>query len=157
MATLVLLRHAKAEPLSTSDAARRLAPRGLADAGAVRDWWCERGLAPDRVVVSTAARTRQTWELAGVGDAAPEYDERVYEAAVEDLREVIAETGPDVQVLVVVGHNPGIERLAWELDDSPEARAQTDPGMPTSGLAVFEVAGWDLTGAQLVELAAPRG
>jgi phosphohistidine phosphatase len=157
MPTLVLLRHAKAEPHRDGDHSRRLAARGRADAGAVREWLLRHQLVPDRVVVSSAARTRETWELASPGGAPPTYDDRVYNAPAQELREVLAQTPAGTEVLVLVGHNPGIERLAWELDDGPAARELTDRGMPTSALAVFEVDGWDLATARLRELAAPRG
>ena len=138
----MLLRHAKAEAHRDDDHARRLAPRGREDAARVRRWLTDQGLVPGRVVVSTAARTRETWELAGVGPAEPEYDDRVYEASVQDLREVVEETAPDVGTLVLVGHNPAVERLAWELDDSDAARDRTNGGMATCGVAVFELVAW---------------
>lgn len=155
MPTLVLLRHAKAEAQRADDHGRALSERGRVDATAVRDWLTGQGLVPDRAVASTSRRTRETWEL--IGSCPVVFDARVYEASAEDLREVIAETGSEVGVLVVVGHNPGIERLAWELDDSDGARAQTDRGLPTSAVAVFEVPDWELEGARLTALAAPRG
>jgi phosphohistidine phosphatase len=148
--TLVLIRHSKAEPQSADDHGRHLSERGGADAGLVRRWLEAQGLRPDRVVVSSATRTRETWEHAGVGTVEPEYDDRVYEASVTDLREVVAETEPSVEVLVVVGHNPGIERFAWELDDSDGARDRTNGGMRTSGVAVFELDGWDSPEGRLV-------
>jgi phosphohistidine phosphatase len=102
------------------------------------------------VVVSSSARTVETWELAGVGSAVPEVDERVYEASVDDLRAVVAETDPSVGTLVLVGHNPAFERFAWELDDSPAARERTDRGMGTGGVAVLELETWSsATGRQL--------
>ncbi len=155
MPTLILVRHAKAEPQHADDHARTLTERGRADAAAVRDWLTDQGFVVDRAVVSTARRTRETWDLAGTWPAV--YDDRVYEASTADLREVIAETGADVGVLVVVGHNPGIERLAWELDAGARARAQTDRGLPTSSVVVFDVPDWELEGARLRALAVPRG
>ena len=153
MPTLVLIRHAKAESLAASDHARRLAPRGQAQAVALKAWLLDRALVADRAVVSTAARTRETWELAGSGPA--EFDQRVYDAEPEDLREAIGETPVSVRVLVLVGHNPGVERLAWELDDSEAARALTSRGMPTGGVAVFDVPDWTLAGAVLREVYPP--
>jgi phosphohistidine phosphatase len=143
MRTLVLLRHAKTEPQGTDDHSRRLTPEGGADAEQVRRWLSDQGLVPGRVVVSSAARAQETWELASVGDAEPEVDGRLYEASSDELREVVAETGPDVQTLVLVGHNPAIERLAWELDDSASARERTDRGMRPGGVAVVALEGWD--------------
>lgn len=157
MGTLVLLRHAKAEPHRADDHSRELAARGRADAVAVRGWFAQQGIAPDRVVVSTATRTRQTWELASPGGPEPLLDKRLYESSVDDLLEVVRETPEDVEVLVLVGHNPSVERLAWVLDDSPAARDRTKSGLPTSAVAVFEVASWaEPTRAVLKELAVPR-
>jgi phosphohistidine phosphatase len=138
----VLLRHSKTEPQRDDDHSRRLTERGRDDAARVRRMLTDAGIEPGRVVVSTAARARETWELAGVGSAVPEHDGRVYEASVQDLLEVVAETSPEVGTLVLVGHNPSIEQLAWELDDSEAARDRTNRGMGTSGLAVFELAAW---------------
>lgn len=155
MPTLILLRHAKAEPQGADDHDRALSDRGRADAPAIREWLTGQGIVVDRAVVSTSRRTRETWDLAGTWPAV--YDERVYEASTDDLREVIAETGADVGVLVIVGHNPGIERLTWELDASEDARAQTDRGLPTSAVVVFDVPDWELEGARLRAVAVPRG
>ncbi len=116
-----------------------------------------RGIVPDRIIVSTSARTRETWELASPGGGEVGYDDRVYEASSADLREVIGETPHRVLVLVLVGHNPGIERLVWELDDSPHARDLTNQGLPTSAIAVLTVDDWTLASAALQDLAAPRG
>lgn len=155
---LVLLRHAKAEPLQTIDHDRRLSERGRADAAAVREWLRAKGIRPDRVVVSTSARTRETWSLADPGGPEPVFDDRVYEASTDDLREVLAETSGDVTTLVVVGHNPGVEQLAWQLDDSDDARGVTNSGLSTSAVAVFAVSSWeDLSTAVLQEVAVPRG
>jgi phosphohistidine phosphatase len=150
MRTLVLLRHATTEPQSTDDHTRRLTPEGRADAAEVRRWLTEQGIAPGRVLVSTAARARETWELAAVGDAEPEHDARVYEASPEVLRDLVAETAPDVQTVVVVGHNPAVERLAWELDDAPAARERTDRGMRAGGVAVVALDSWDAERGELV-------
>ncbi|MCW2673739.1 MAG: phosphohistidine phosphatase [Frankiales bacterium] len=141
MPRLILLRHAKAEPHRTDDHARVLAPRGRADAAALRPLMVE--LVPELAVVSTSARTRETWALADPGGVAAVFDDRVYEASAADLREVLSELVVDAAVLV--GHNPSVARLAWEL----EANDETNRGMRTSGVAVFEVADWSLDGARM--------
>jgi phosphohistidine phosphatase len=154
MPTLVLLRHAKAEPHRTDDHGRRLTAHGREQCAEVRRWLTAQGLVPDRVVVSSSVRTVETWELAGVGAVVAEVDERVYEASVEDLRAVVAETDPSVGTLVLVGHNPAFERYAWELDDSPAARERTDRGMRPAGVAVFSLDDWSAASAQLVDFEA---
>ena len=150
MVTLVLVRHAKTEPQSTDDHARRLTSQGRADAEQVRRWLTDQGLEPDRVLVSTAVRAQETWELASVGTAAAELDGRLYEASTADLREVVAESGPEVRTLVLIGHNPAVERLAWELDDSPSARERTDRGMRPGGVAVLALDAWDAAAGRLL-------
>lgn len=152
MPTLVLLRHAKAVEGRGDDHSRVLAERGVADCARVRDWLQDRQVRPERVLVSTAARTRQTWEFAGVGDVGPVPVDEVYDATVDDLLELVRATPDDVGTLVLVGHHPGLTQLAWSLDDSPAAREWTDRGMRTAAVAVLEVAGWsDLSEGRLVD------
>lgn len=156
MPLLVLLRHAHAEPHRRDDRGRRLSARGREDAAAAGAWLRAQGIEPDRAVVSPALRAVETWELAG-GVPEPVREERLYNASLEQLQEVLAETPAPTGALVLVGHNPGLEWLAWELDDRPEARELTDRGLPTGALAVLEVDGWPLSAARLTELVAPRG
>ena len=153
MPTLVLVRHSKAEPHRPDDHSRELAPRGRADAAEVREWLQRKGIDPSYVVVSTATRARQTWECCAVGSAPVGYDDRVYEASVQDLLEVLRESPAEAGTVVLVGHNPSVEQLAWRLDGSDAARDQTNQGLRTSGVAVFEVAAWkDLSEGRLVAL-----
>lgn len=149
MPTLVLVRHAHAAT-GADDRARRLDARGRDEATSVRRWLADQGLVPDRVVVSPAVRTRETWELASVGAAEVRYDERVYEASVQELLSVVAETPASVGTLVLVGHNPAVEQLAWSLDDSPAAREQTDRGMRPAAVAAFFLDTWGAASGQLV-------
>ena len=56
------MRHAKAEQVGATDRERALAPRGRTDAAGAARWLVERQIVPDHVLVSSAVRTRQTWE-----------------------------------------------------------------------------------------------
>jgi phosphohistidine phosphatase len=151
MRRLLLLRHAKAERTRPGgrDRDRRLTDVGRADAARIGAYLDHHGLVPDRILVSPASRSRETWELAAAAFAPPlpEYDERLYEASASDLLEVIRATEPPVGTLLVVGHNPGLEELAHRLVASGEAdiREQLNEGLPTAALAVidFAVATWD--------------
>lgn len=107
--------------------------------------------------MSTSTRTRETWQLASLECLQVVFEERVYGGTSEDLREVIAPTPAGVEVLLLLGHNPAIERLAWELDPSEVARSQTDKGLPASAVAVFSVDDWELAGAALENLWTPKG
>jgi phosphohistidine phosphatase len=143
MPRLILLRHAKAEAHRSDDHSRVLAPRGRADASSLRPVIA--ALAPALAVVSTASRAKETWSLADPGGVEVVFDERVYEATVADLREVLGEL--TVESAVLVGHNPSLERLAWELEDNDD----TNRGMRTCGLAVFEVADWTLADPRMTD------
>jgi phosphohistidine phosphatase len=163
---LVLIRHSKAAD-GPIDEQRPLAGQGRADAPAIGRWLAGEGIAPDRVVVSTAHRALETWELAGaevIDVPSPVVDARMYENTVEALLEIIRETPGAVGVLALVGHNPSIEEFARYLDDgrgeSP-ARDQMAQKYPTSGVAVLELADpWAQVGAGagvLTAFVTPRG
>ena len=163
---LVLIRHAKAETLASSDSARTLAARGRRDAAAVGKWLAGYGVQPDLVVISPAQRTRQTWELAQhslTGSPPVLIEPRIYENTIDDVLDVIREAAPEVSTLVIVGHNPSMEGTAALLDDGSGSapRQELQNGFPTSGVAVFSVAGdWENVGpatATLESFAVPRG
>ena len=66
MRRLMLLRHAKTEHDAPSgrDQDRRLDERGRLDAAAIGTWIGRHPPLPDAVLVSTAVRAKQTWEIA---------------------------------------------------------------------------------------------
>jgi phosphohistidine phosphatase len=145
---LMLLRHAKSEKAEPGkrDHARRLNGRGQNDAPLIGAYMARHALIPDLVLVSGAARTRETWErLASALSASPRvsYEERLYDAGSEAVLAVLRETAPEVRTLMVVGHNPGLHDLARLLIASGdvEARERLNEGLPTSGLAVIDFAG----------------
>jgi len=147
MRRLLLLRHAKSERLEPGgrDRDRVLAKRGRADAPKVGAYMVRHALKPDLAVVSPAARTRETWELvAGAFDVAPavNFEERIYEAPPQAVLQVIKQTAPEVETLLVVGHNPGLQELAVTLiaAGDVEARQRLKEDFPTSALAVINFA-----------------
>lgn len=129
MRRLMVLRHAKsAWPEGVQDHRRPLGPRGLRDAPAAGRALAEVGGLPDLALCSTAVRARRTWELAAAEWGTPppvRYDRRLYAAGVADLLDVVREVPREVEALLLVGHNPGLEELVAELagdglDDSLE-------------------------------------
>lgn len=141
---LVLLRHAKAaNPERVADTDRPLTARGHADAAAAGAWLLARGLRPARVLCSPSRRTRETWHgvqvALGDGSAATgvRFDPALYDAGARTVLGLIQETGPEVDVLVVVGHNPTVSMISAILDPG------TDPAedLRTAGLAVHEIDG----------------
>ena len=136
MRELILLRHAHAESATAGqdDIARPLSATGLAEARAAGDWLREHGLRPDRVLCSTAARTRET--LAALGDigAGEIYeDASIYEASPGTLAS-LADANRDAERLLLVGHNPGLEQLAALMHSGQTGDYR---GMPPGGIAVL--------------------
>jgi phosphohistidine phosphatase len=145
---LVVMRHAKAEQDGVTDAERRLAERGEADARAAGEWLAAWGIEPDLALVSAAVRTRMTWDAVATGagwdvDVAS-YDETLYAAGPETTLDLVRSVDDAVRTLVVIGHNPTMASVAQLLDDGDgdeEASAEMATGYPTSAVTVFEVEG----------------
>lgn len=144
---LVLMRHSKAEQEAAVDHERSLAERGHVDAAAAGRWLKEQGIAPELVLCSTAARTRETWaaavEASGLG-AITEHEPRIYNASVDTLIEVVREADVDARTVVLVGHAPGVPGLAITLSEGQgeeEPQQELAEGFPTSTIAVLEFDG----------------
>ncbi len=141
--TLVVMRHSKAEQDGPTDAERRLADRGHADAADAGRWLASVGVAPDRALVSAATRTEETWhalaEAAG-WSLEPDLDHGLYSAGVDSALDLVRMLGDDVRCVVMVGHNPTMGSLAQVLDagdGDQDAGDRMIGGFPTSAVAVF--------------------
>lgn len=102
-------------------------------------------LIPEQVLCSTANRTRETWDLARhqLPELPPvNFEERLYEAEPEAILTLLRGTAQKVHSLLVVGHNPGIQRVALALVASGdiEARERLHEKFPTGALAVIDFA-----------------
>lgn len=145
MPILVLLRHAQAESFAPSDHDRRLTEQGERDAAATGEWLRGEGFAPGLALVSTAERTRQTWDrlrAAAGWSITPTYDESLYNAGEDGVLETLSALGAEESVLVI-GHNPTMSLLAQLLDDG-EGPASTDlatGGFPPATAVVLETHG----------------
>lgn len=137
MRELILLRHAHAESARTGqdDIDRALSAEGLAAAEAVGRWLSEHGLVPDCVLCSPSRRTRETLEavLGVVGYVDQRVEECVYEATPGALIEIV-DRNRDVGRLMLVGHNPGLERLVALMESGQSGDYR---GMPPAGVAVL--------------------
>jgi len=149
MRRLLLLRHAKAAwPSGIMDLDRPLSRRGREAARLMGVYLKEEGLIPSLVLVSSAQRTLETWDLVrpAVGDVAARPDERIYEAPAARLLAVLQEVEPAASTLLMIGHNPGFEDLAEILigEGDRDGILRLGQKYPTAGLAVidFPQAGW---------------
>lgn len=139
MRHLILLRHAHAEPAAEgqTDLDRPLSSEGHAEAEAAGHWLKEKGLVPDRVLASPARRTRETLEvvLASIGYVDQRLEDAIYEGDSGALA-ALADQHRDVERLMIVGHNPGLERLAALMHSGQSGDYR---GMPPGGIAVLKV------------------
>jgi len=132
---LTLLRHAHAEPSAPDgDIARTLSPEGEAEAVAAAAFLRDRP-APQRVLCSPAERTRATAArvLGALGGAELRIEPDIYEATPGTLFDLI-EANADVEHLLLVGHNPGLESLAALL---ATGQSGDHRGMPPGSIAVL--------------------
>jgi phosphohistidine phosphatase len=133
---LVLVRHAKATSHAAgSDHERPLTKGGRADAATVGAWLRRRLGTVDETWCSSAVRARQTLEtIAAVLADGPPADDRdeIYDAGPDDLLDMVRDAAATTRTLLVVGHNPTVERLqAWLTGD--------DRGFPAGAAAVVEL------------------
>lgn len=139
MKTLTLLRHAKSgwDDPSLTDFERPLNARGREAARAMGRELRALGLAWDHILASPAARVTETIHglAESYGPLDPAYDERVYLASVETLLALVRATADAHASLLVVGHNPGMERLALLLGRGGALHDQIAAKYPTGALA----------------------
>jgi len=139
MRDLILLRHAHADPatMGMADVDRALSATGLAEAAAAGEWLRARSLVPDRVLCSPARRARETLEtvLEHIGYVDQRLETGIYEASAGQLIALI-DAHLDADRLLLVGHNPGLERLLALLHSGQSSDYR---GMPPAGIAVLSV------------------
>jgi len=147
MDRLILMRHGKAEQHAASggDFERALAPRGQNDAALMGKVLARADLSPDLALVSSARRTRETWEAVAPAFAGARSETRrdLYHAEAQDVLAAIREEAPDGGTVMVVGHNPGLHELALRLamggPADPAMMAKLRSKFPTSTVAVFAI------------------
>ena len=140
MRVLYLLRHAR--PVSPDgtrdDFDRPLTPEGRVEATKVSNTLLVERLSNPCVLSSPATRARETTEIViSTNGWSSNFESRIYEAKLETLIKLIDEIDDACKVVILVGHNPGMESLLRCF--TGELRA-----MPTAGLAkiVLEIDSW---------------
>jgi len=137
---LILLRHAKAEKEGPrgGDAARPLAPRGVADAEALGRTLALAATRIDSIVASPARRALETARLVARELDHPwdaiRIERAAYLADPGTLLRLVHQADEDAQSLLLVGHNPGITELAHLL-----ARRFSEE-LPTCGAVAIDCA-----------------
>jgi len=145
--TLGLFRHAKsgwADPRAR-DFDRPLNERGEKGARLMGRHIRDFGLRFDRVIASPAVRVAETIDLASkaFGRSFPvEWDRRIYLASSATLLDLLHGIEGDPQAVLMVGHNPGLEDLIFDLvpdDGSSPLRDEVEVKFPTATFAVLEL------------------
>jgi phosphohistidine phosphatase len=116
MKTLLILRHAKSswKDDHLPDHDRPLNKRGKQDAPRMGKLLQEKGLVPDLIISSTAKRAQKTAQLVAEEsgyDGEIQFDRDLYAFEAAAYLEKLAQIGDQVQIVLLVGHNPGLEEL----------------------------------------------
>jgi len=167
--TLSLFRHAKSDwsDARARDFDRPLNARGHRGAEAMGRHVHGSGRRFDRIIASPAVRVAETIDIASRAWCRTfpiEWDRRIYLASSATLIDLLREIDGDPVSLLMIGHNPGLEDLIFDLvpEDVPcPLRALVEQKFPTATFAVLECAieRWaDLAPgcARLISLTRPR-
>lgn len=141
----MLLRHAKSDwSLGLPDFNRPLKPRGVKAAQKVGSYLAQISWRPDCLFSSPARRALDTaqlcasnmaWSLARI-----QTDPRLYLAEPEDFVQVMtALLEPEDHKVLLVGHNPGLEALLYQLVENPPDETDDGKVLTTAALALIEL------------------
>ncbi len=160
MKTLLLMRHAKSsrKDPNLTDHDRPLNKRGIRDAPRMGNVLRDEGLVPDLIVTSPATRAVATAEAVAKASGCRSELRVVAELYPGDSPSyvrVLREIPDDSRRVLVVGHNPAMERFLGELTGMMEI-------LPTAAVAVVElsIAKWkeisQATRGRLISVWRPR-
>jgi phosphohistidine phosphatase len=160
MKTLLLMRHAKSSWKDTKlkDRDRPLNKRGKRVAPQMGELIKDKELVPQLILCSTALRARETAQalLSKIDfQGKIEYMDKLYMAEADDCVRILRHQDDELERILLIGHNPGLESLIPMLTGRIEA-------LPTGAIAhlALPVSSWkelkhDVDG-ELVELWRPK-
>ena len=148
MPTIILMRHANAEPASAGmrDFDRPLSKAGWAETLVSANLLKATGLEPTKMFCSPARRTSET--MAGIRRIIPINDniisqpQELYSGEVAAYQGVLNSVSAD-DICMFIGHNPMVERFAFQLAASGDKSTlnKLSLGFPTATIAVVTLAG----------------
>lgn len=132
MKTLILMRHAKSDwsKPGQRDKDRALNERGRLAASQMGTWLQDKGYVPQAALISSAARTRETFGLMGL-ECETAYLDTLYLAEADEYLSAPL-TAPECNCLLILGHNPGMESAMGQM-------AGTRMSAPTAATAVYSL------------------
>jgi phosphohistidine phosphatase len=144
---LLLLRHAKSswDDPALADHDRPLSKRGRKAAALMRELVRSEKLNPDLVLVSSAKRTLETLAALTPWERPPDVvvDKALYHAEPPAIFGLLRDAPADARVLLVIGHNPGLQEFAIlfaDHSDGPLVQS-LEESFPTGALAEFDIDG----------------
>jgi phosphohistidine phosphatase len=145
MRHIYFLRHAKSswDDGALDDFERPLSGRGRKAARAMGKFLAKQNIRPNLVLCSAAKRTRSTYEIIEPRlEGVPVSIERdLYAAAKGNLLDRLRKLDDHLASVMLIGHNPGLERLAAFLagpHGEPHALEHLAEKFPTGTLAIIE-------------------
>ena len=144
MKTLGLLRHAKSDwdDMALRDYDRGLNERGRRGAAAIGGHIRAHGITWDLLLASPAERVRRTLDAMRL-KIPVRWDERAYLADSDSLVGLLRELEGDPSAVLLAGHNPGLQRLIFDLVAAENENALFDVAAekyPTATFAVLKLA-----------------
>jgi phosphohistidine phosphatase len=142
--TLYLLRHAKSSwaDQTLPDRDRPLAPRGRRDAKRIAKHLRRLRLEPVLVLCSSAVRTRETLALVqpAFETSAVRLEDDLYAASADELLARLRLVQDVVGSVMLIGHNPGLQRLGLVLASAGDELERLEAKFPTAALATLTFA-----------------
>ena len=146
MTLLTVIRHAKSswDDPAIDDFDRSLNERGRHAAQRIGEELKRRGFKFDLILASPARRVRDTLDCIekGYGSALPvQFEPQIYEASEATLFELVRRISERAHAPMLVGHNPGLQRLILALtgEDEGGLRERIRAGLPTAAVALIEL------------------
>jgi phosphohistidine phosphatase len=151
MPTLILMRHANAEPgnATLKDFDRPLSFNGWAEAKVSTNLLKLVAFKIGNVFCSSARRTRETLEafreIIPIDENSIAFAPSLYSGDVSAYQNLLNTAGDEAAVLMI-GHNPMVERLAFQRAKTGDKATLNHLkfGFPTAAIAVIETGSGDL-------------
>ncbi len=161
MKTLYVVRHAKSswDQEDLSDFDRPLNERGLKNAPEMAQRFMEGATIPQLIISSPAKRAISTARILakefGISEDAIKQEASIYEGDRGDLARLISRQNPDIDTIMITGHNPGVTDFINWICYIEEAQ------IPTCSIATIQVDmkkwnGWERGMGKLIDLDFPK-
>ncbi len=137
MKKLLLMRHAKSswDDSDIPDHERPLKKKGKKDAERMGKLLKAKELEPDLILSSTALRAKQTAEIVAETCKCKKeiiFVDSLYMAEPSDIMHAIEKNAKDKKIILVIGHNPGLEAFLQIANGKVES-------LPTASIAYLSV------------------